>query len=116
MGKKLKISTRLGAIIIINRDTQVLCKIDEIVLIKSENDYVRVYSPDTSCLILGTLKRICQELPDYFIISHRSYIVNIKKIKEIKAITKKRYLAIMMNNIEVPLTNSALNKINAFFI
>ncbi|MFC1898567.1 LytTR family transcriptional regulator DNA-binding domain-containing protein, partial [Candidatus Cloacimonadota bacterium] len=80
MGKKLKISKQLNSIIIIDGNTHIFCKINEIVLIKSDKDYIRIYNPEASCLILGTLNRICEELPNYFIRAHKSYIINIKKI------------------------------------
>jgi len=116
LGKKLKISKQLNSIIIIDGCTHSFCKINEIVLIKSEKDYIRIYKPDASCLVLGTLNRICTELPSFFVRSHRSYIINIKKIKEIIVLSKSRYLAIMSNNMEIPITRSALLDITDFFV
>ena len=116
MGKKLKISKQLNSVIIINNNTHSFSKINDIIIIKSEDEYIRIYNPKKSCLILGTLSKIINELPNYFIKSHRSNIINITKIKEIKTITKKRYTAIMINNMEIPLIKSALIKIKAFFV
>lgn len=115
MRKNLEISECLNIFIMKDKGIQIFCKISEIVFIKSEGDYIRIYNPKPSCLIIGTLKKISQQLPDYFILSHKSYIINIKRIKKCKKIIKNKYCLIMDNNMEIPLAKTAITKINVFF-
>lgn len=116
VGKNLEISKCLNIFMIRNKETQIFCKIDEIICIKSEGNYIRIYHPKPSCLIMGSLKETITRLPDYFIISHKSYIVNIKRISMCNRISSHKFRIIMDNKKNIPISKSALSKINDLFI
>ena len=57
----------------------------DILYIKSDDDYVRVYLKEGKPLLIHiTLKEIVKELPADFTRVHRSYIIPVKKIEKIK--------------------------------
>jgi DNA-binding LytR/AlgR family response regulator len=115
MSKKLKISKLLNRIMLINCKNDLFSNIDDIVFIKSDDVYVNVYNPQETELILGSLRNIIKELPEYFIRCHQSYIINIKKLITINKCEPGKYTAIMDNKISVPLTCEAYKKIQAVF-
>lgn len=61
---------------------------DEILFFENVGDYVRVKTKSGQHLIYGTLKGIAEKLSDSrFLKVHRSYIVNLQKIKDIDETT-----------------------------
>ena len=58
---------------------------DDILFFENVGDYVRVKTATTSHIIHGTLRGIAERLEDpRFLKVHRSYIVNLQKIKDIE--------------------------------
>jgi len=58
--------------------------IDDIIFLKSEIDYVKVTTEERSILILDSLRNWNEKLQNFrFIQIHRSYIINLDKIKKI---------------------------------
>ena len=115
MSKKLKISKLLNTIILKNCKTVLFSSIDDIVFIKSDDVYVKVYNPKESELVTGSLKEIEKELPKNFIRSHKSYIINIKMINEINTTVPGKYCAVMRSGYKIPVTGKAYKKILAIF-
>ncbi|MGB5171283.1 MAG: LytTR family DNA-binding domain-containing protein [Eudoraea sp.] len=61
-----------------------LVTIDDILWIEAMGDYVRIITKKEKIIVLSTLKAIGQLLPtDQFLRTHRSYIVNLKKVDNI---------------------------------
>ena len=89
MKRCFKISKDLNVFAIKEKGEHTFYCVDEIVCIKSEEDYFRIYHPKPSCLIKGALKKISINLPNHFIISHKSYTVNIKRVRKWFIIVKK---------------------------
>ncbi len=56
---------------------------DNILFIRSLQNYVVIHTNDETIMALQTLKSISHELPDNFIQTHRSYIVNAKQIERL---------------------------------
>lgn len=60
-------------------------RIADIMYIKGMNEYVQIYMEERKRLVVHiTMKQIKERLPDYFLQVHRSYIVNMKMVKEIE--------------------------------
>lgn len=58
-------------------------KISDIYYIKGMNEYIQIFVNDGKPLMaLATLKQMKGRLPAYFLQVHRSYIVNMREIKE----------------------------------
>ena len=101
---------------LINCKTILFSSIEDIVYIKSEKEYLRIYNPTPTDCILGALCKTEKDLPEYFIKAHRSYIINIKKIQEIKFIDRRKYRALMCNGDEIPLTADAYKQIMTLYV
>lgn len=79
--------------------------ISDLMYIKSEDHYLRIYTNDTkSAFVRGKLSQIKEELPPNFIQSHRSYIINSNFIKQIN-----NNHIILLDKTEIPLSRSHKN-------
>ena len=58
--------------------------LNEISYIKSDGNYLRIYHGENMTMTLGSLTSFCQNLPASFIKVHRSYVVNLEKVKSIQ--------------------------------
>ena len=78
------VNTKDSTIFIKQDNAYVKLQIDDILLIKSEGVYVHICTSDKKYLYRDTLKNMTENLPrDIFYQVHRSYIVNVSKIKSI---------------------------------
>ncbi|MDX1700567.1 MAG: LytTR family DNA-binding domain-containing protein [Melioribacteraceae bacterium] len=60
-------------------------KLDEIFYIENIGDYARFHTENKSHIVHGTMKGLAEKLPsDQFMKVHRSFIVNLEKIKDIE--------------------------------
>ncbi len=77
-------------------------KLDDILFVKSDGDYVIIHKEDGETLMtLMTLKAMEKQLPyDRFIRTHRSYIVNVDKVMGLKD------GKILIGNHSIPLSES----------
>lgn len=64
---------------------QIKLNVDDILWIEAKGDYVSFQTEKKAYIVLSTLKKIQKDLPaSIFKKSHRSYIVNVNKIKDIE--------------------------------
>ena len=73
----------------------------DIVYFKSDRNYIDVHYNKNVYIIRKTLKEIQSQLPKTFVQVHRSFIINIKKVKGIVSTSKKHYVIKMENNEEL---------------
>lgn len=74
---------------------------DDIIYIKSENNYIDIITTTRKYTLRNTLDNFLSELNnDSFCKTHRSYIINKNKI------TKKKATSVFLNNIEIPISRS----------
>jgi DNA-binding LytR/AlgR family response regulator len=74
---------------------------DDILFIESMGDYVKFVTPDKKFVSLNTIKNLEEKLnSDHFVRVHRSYIINIHKIDDI------RENDLYISGIEIPLSKS----------
>lgn len=61
-----------------------LC-VSDIVYIEGMSEYLRIHLDNNSkpIVVLLSMKKLEERLPEYFMRIHRSYIINLKKIKEV---------------------------------
>lgn len=59
-------------------------KLDEVLVLKAEGNYVEFILEKGTVLCLMTMKRVEEIMPDDFVRAHRSYMVNWRKISKIE--------------------------------
>ncbi len=74
---------------------------DEILYVESLKDYVNIKTENQEYIILDTLKSLEIQLPEYFLRIHKSFIINLNKIKSLSS--KK---VILISDHEVPVGES----------
>lgn len=87
-------------------DRIVLVKIESIVVVSVNKGEMIVYMDKEEFTIQGTLNGWEEKLADYtsFIRVHRSYIINLQKIKEIQPWFNHTYQLTMENQLKVPVS------------
>lgn len=70
---------------------------DEILYVESLKDYVNIKTENKEYIILDTLKSLESQLPEFFLRIHKSFIINLNKIKSVSS--KK---IILITEHEVP--------------
>lgn len=82
----------------------------ELIFIKSNNNYIEIFTTKHNYLIRGRLKDIMSDLDkNIFIQTHRSYIIN----KNFALNFKKNYL--LVKDISIPVSRKYLNTVKAIF-
>ena len=74
--------------------------VPDVTHIKSEGNYIRIFHSGGSVLTLGSLSKFIEELPAYFVRCHRSYLVNVKRVRSIHSET------IEVKGYEIPLSTA----------
>jgi two-component system LytT family response regulator len=82
------------------------CNIDDIIYIKSEGNYVKIYIEDCSYILRRSLSSILNELsPKNFQQIHRSYVVNVNAIKEIQTWFKGGRIFVLENGEKIKVSS-----------
>jgi two-component system, LytTR family, response regulator len=77
-------STESSEYIFIKDGTKLVkVKLSEIQYIKGLREYVTVHTPDRKIMSLQSMKNLEQELPEYFVRVHNSYIISLHAIQTI---------------------------------
>lgn len=83
-------------------------KIDDILYIESDRNYVTFITPKKKFLIIDSLKNWCEKLEKHhFIQNHKSFLVNLNKIDKITGNT------IQINDVTIPIGRTFKKKIMA---
>ncbi len=81
-----------------------ILKTEHIVRIEAEEKYVRLYTGKESCLHRETMNALEEKLdPGRFVRIHRSQIVNMERIKEIRMWSHGEYVVVMADETKLPL-------------
>lgn len=81
-------------------------KFDDLIWIKSDDNYLELYCKESKYLIRSTLKEFIEKLPgDIFLHVHKSYCINIKHITAIN------YNSAWLGKIEIPIGRSYIESI-----
>ena len=98
-------SAPLERVVVRDRDRLFFVPADEILHLSAEGNYVRIHTADKSHLVRGTLADLESRLdPKRFARIHRSGIVNIAAIKEIRAHFHGDYVVTLRNGETVRLS------------
>jgi len=85
---------------------------DQIYFIESLGHYLTIHLEDEDIIFKSNLKDINNLLPnDEFISTHRSYIVNLKYVEEIK-----KEHCVLANKLEIPISRNSYKEVNNAFI
>jgi hypothetical protein len=97
-GRRLVVQTGTGESVV---------RLDEIHVLEAARNYVTVYTADREFLMRQTLKRLEESLDSESIVRcHRSYLVNLDYIDEIRSTETGGYIIRMECGREVPLSRS----------
>ncbi|WP_229247938.1 LytR/AlgR family response regulator transcription factor [Dyadobacter sandarakinus] len=78
----------------------------DILFIRSDDNYLELHTDKKKYTIRETLKNMIQQLPaNFFFRVHKSFIINLN------AITAINYIHVMINDIEIPITNDNRNEL-----
>ncbi len=101
----IEVRDRLERILIKERDSVFFVKTENIDLIEAAKDYVVIHVGQKTHLIRETMARMEKRLnPDLFVRIHRSSIVNIERIKELKSYFHGDYIVYMKDGSELKLS------------
>lgn len=100
-------STKPRRFVIKNAGRITFIKVEEVDWIEAEGNYVRLHCGSESHLLRETLSGIEARLdPQQFLRIHRSQIVNIDAIKELKPLFRGEYVVSLHNGEELTLTRN----------
>ena len=74
--------------------------------IKSEGEYIKYFTDDTSYLTLGALKKVSSTLPANYVQVHRSYIVNTEYVTSISG-----HELTVLNGEKIPIGRTFLHEV-----
>ena len=72
--------------------------------IEAEGNYARIFMNGRTTLIRETMAELSERLPDGFVRTHRSHIVNLASVTEIEHLFKGEYAVKLVSGATVPLT------------
>jgi len=86
-------------------DRILLIDYEDITHLKAEEKYIRVFTNNgKSYLSDGSLGKLSERLPDYFIRVHRSAIINQNFIKEVRKFFKGKLILVLNDRKETAIT------------
>lgn len=96
--------------IVINKRNEILfVQLNEILFIERYNQKTLIHTTDTEITLTISLKDLSSKLPDYFVRTHKSFIVNKHSLKELKMLNKSTYEAVYCNRKSALINKEALN-------
>lgn len=90
----------INSIYIKQEDAYIKLMLNDICFLESDKNYVHLHTEEGFFLIRSTLSKIKETLPSYFLQTHRSFLVNSKKVDKIKP------AHVLVNKFTIPLSNS----------
>ncbi len=86
--------------------------LEEINYMEAADDFVKIYTKDSSYLKNKTMSYFEQVLDkQHFVRTHRSYLVNIREITRLEPYEKENYLAILKSGAQVPVSRNGYPKL-----
>ncbi len=103
--------------ILIKNGTEIdIVRTEDIIYIKAEDDYIRIFTKEKNLLKNGRLSELEQKLSaDAFVRVHRSYIINLSFLKKIEPYMKDSKIAILEGKIKIPISKSGYQKLKDKF-
>jgi len=106
-------SQEVSKIAINSKDEVKLLSVEEIFWIEADGDYASIHTANNYLFYKKNLKILESRLPsDLFLRVHRSYIVNLREIKElISSAAGSRYRLKMVDDTEIPVSRRKARKV-----
>ena len=102
-------------LVIRDRGRMVLLEIDEVDWVGAERDYVRVYTRGRSHLVRETMAAMESQLPpERFARIHRSAIVNLARIRELRPQANREFVVVLRDGTQLRLSRSYRDRLAAF--
>ena len=95
------ISPHLTYISLKNKGFEQKIHVDEVLFLEASSVYVVLHLKDKKELYRTSLNLLEQQLPDNFIRIHRSFIVNVKYVSEVKYLNNSTYQITLINDVEI---------------
>ena len=87
-------------------------KVDEVDWVEAQDNYLRLHLGKESHLLRETMNNFAAKLdPEKFIRIHRSTIVNVERIKELRPWFTGEYIVVLQDGKELTLTRSYRDKL-----
>lgn len=94
----------------------IVVKVADIEWIEASSNYLELHVGSTVLFHRGTMKEMVKRLPpDQFVRIHRSLIVNLERVKEVRTIAKGRYAVILRDGQEL-VSNLSLQEIEGLIV
>jgi two-component system LytT family response regulator len=94
----------------------VIVPVEKIQWLEAQDDYVMLYTDEGKFLKQKTMKFFEDKLnPGDFIRIHRSYIVNITRVKQIELFEKETYRVLLNNGHTLPVSKTGYSRLKEIF-
>lgn len=105
----------LSRILIKNSQKNIFVDVDAIEWIESSGNYIKLHLPQKHHMIRGSLKNMEEKLnPLQFVRIHRSWMVNIKNVKEIKPWFSGDSKVVLNNGKTLKMSRNYKDNLNRF--
>jgi len=102
----------INRIVVKSRNSIIVLPVHQISYLQAQDDYVMVYTDNAHYLKQKTMKYYEDHLdPGEFLRVHRSYIVRMEKISRIEPYEKSNFLAVLNNNVKIPVSRAGYSKL-----
>lgn len=98
-----------------SRGRIVFLRVSDIRWIGAEENYVRISTQNETHLLRETMARLEEKLdPDMFLRIHRSSIVNLQHVKEVRTETDGEYAVVLVNGEKLSMSRGYRSRINGW--
>jgi two-component system, LytTR family, response regulator len=106
----------INRIVVKSRNSIFVLPVQQVNYIEAQDDYVMVHTDNAHFLKQKTMKYYEDHLdPIEFLRVHRSFIVKIEKIIKIEPYEKSSFIAVLKNNVKIPVSRSGYSKLKEIF-
>lgn len=85
--------------------------VDEVAAIEATGNYMHLHVGGGTRMIRETLAHLEARLPGQFLRTHRSWLVNVRRIRELQPTGKGAYLALVEGGAQVPVSRQCRDKL-----
>jgi two-component system, LytTR family, response regulator len=86
--------------------------VHDVFYLEAADDYVKIHTPEGYFLKNKTMNHFEEVLDgQYFVRSHRSYIINVQQITRIDPYEKDNHVAVLRSGVKVPVSRSGYGKL-----
>jgi len=106
----------INRIVVKSRNSIFVLPVQQVNYMEAQDDYVMIYMDNAHYLKQKTMKYYEDHLdPEEFLRIHRSFIVRIEKIIKIEPYEKSSFVAILKNNVKIPVSRSGYSRLRELF-